>query len=260
MIWDLHCHLSGVSGRTPDERMAQLIEFADRMGIERLCVYMGMKWSFDPTPEDFRKQNDEVIQALSHWHHRAFGFVYLNPKHVQESLDEINRCVRDGPMVGVKLWVAVHCNSKNLDPIIERAAELKAVIFQHTYWKVGGNLPGESTPLDLAELAARHPTVPLICGHTGADWERGIRAIRAHKNVSVDLAGSDPTAGFTEMAVRELGAERVIYGSDAGGRSFASQLAKVYGAQISEAQKKIILGENLRRMMLPILQAKGIKA
>jgi len=260
MIWDLHCHLSGVSGRTPDERMAQLIEFADRMGIERLCVYMGMKWSFDPTPEDFRKQNDEVIQALSHWHHRAFGFVYLNPKHVQESLDEINRCVRDGPMVGVKLWVAVHCNSKNLDPIIERAAELKAVIFQHTYWKIGGNLPGESTPLDMAELAARHPTVPLICGHTGADWERGIRAIRAHKNVSVDLAGSDPTAGFTEMAVRELGAERVIYGSDAGGRSFASQLAKVYGAQISEAQKKIILGENLRRMMLPILQAKGIKA
>src|SRR3712207_6583780 len=32
------------------------------------------------------------------------------------------------------------------------------------------------------------------------------------------------------MAVRELGAERILYGSDAGGRSFASQLAKVTGA------------------------------
>ena len=74
MIWDLHCHLSGVSGRTPDERMAQLIEFADRMGIERICVYMGMRWSSDPKPDDFRQQNDKVIQALSHWHHRAFGF------------------------------------------------------------------------------------------------------------------------------------------------------------------------------------------
>ena len=260
MIWDLHSHLSGVSGRTPDERMFQLIQFADRMGIDRLCVYMGMKWTFDPTPEDFRKQNDEVLQALSHWHHRAFGFVYLNPKYVKESLDEFNRCVRDGPMVGVKLWVAVHCNDKNLDPIIERAAEMKAVIFQHTWFNPLHAKPGESTPLDMAELAARHPTVPLICGHTGGDWEQGVRAVRAHKNVSVDLAGGDPTAGITEMAVRELGVERVIYGSDAGGRSFASQLGKVFGAQIPEREKKLILGENLRRMMLPILQAKGMKA
>src|SRR5436190_14373840 len=132
MIWDLHCHLSGVPGRTPDERMAQLIEFANRMGIERLCVYMGMQWSRHPTPEDFRKQNDEVIQALSHWHDRAFGFVYVNPKYVQESLDEINRCIADGPMVGVKLWVAHPCSAPELDPIVERAAELKAIIFQHT--------------------------------------------------------------------------------------------------------------------------------
>ena len=34
-IWDLHCHLSGVPGLTPDERMGQLLEYADRMGIER---------------------------------------------------------------------------------------------------------------------------------------------------------------------------------------------------------------------------------
>lgn len=259
MIWDLHCHLSGVPGRTPDERMAQLIEIADRMGIERLCVYMGMPWSRDPAPDQLRKENDQVIQALSHWHHRAFGFVYLNPKHVEASLKELDRCVRDGPMMGVKLWVARECSAAELDPIIKRAAELKAVIFQHTWFKAAGNDPGESTPADMAALAARHPTVPLICGHTGGDWERGIRAIRGHRNVSVDLAGSDPVAGFTEMAVRELGAERVIYGSDCGGRSFASQLSKVLGADIPDAAKKLILGENLKRMMLPILTAKGVR-
>ncbi len=260
MIWDLHCHLSGVNGRTPEERMAQLIEFADRMGVDRMCVYMGMNWTQDPSPENFRKQNDEVLQALSHWHHRAFGFVYLNPKYVQESLDELNRCVRDNMMVGVKLWVAEHCNSKDLDRIVERAAELKAVIFQHTWLKIGGNLKGESTPMDLAELAARHPDIPMICGHTGGDWEQGIRAIRAHKNVYSDLAGGDPTSGFAEMAVRELGAERVIYGSDIGGRSFASQLAKVHGAKIPESAKKLIFAENLRHLLLPILKEKGMKA
>jgi len=258
MIWDLHCHLSGVSGRTPEERMAQLVEIADRMGIDRLCVYMGYPWSRDPSPAELRKQNDYVLQAISHWHHRAFGFVYVNPKHAEASLAEIDRCVREGPMTGVKLWVAKECSAAELDPIIKRAAELKAVIFQHTWFKVGGNDPGESTPLDIVQLATRHPTVQMVCGHTGGDWERGIRAIRAHKNLYADLAGSDPTAGYTEMAVRELGAERVIYGSDCGGRSFASQLSKVFGADIPDSARKLILGENLKRLMMPILKAKGV--
>ena len=196
---------------------------------------------------------------MSHWHHRAFGFVYLNPNHLQFSLDELNRCVRDGPMVGVKLWVARRANTPELDPIIERAAALKAVIFQHTWMKTVGNLPGESTSVDLAELARRHPAVPIICGHTGGNWELGIRAIRGVKNLYSDIAGSDPTSGYVEMAVRELGAERVIYGSDVGGRSFASQLGKVMGARIPEAAKNRILALNLRDLMMPILQAKGVR-
>ena len=259
-IWDLHVHLSGVPGATPAERLAQLVAIADRMGIERLCVYMGIPWSRDPKPETFRKENDQVLEAIAKLPDRTFGFVYLNPKHVEESLAELDRCVARGPMVGVKLWVAHRCNAAELDPIIKRAGELQAVIFQHTWLKVAGNDPGESTPDDLVQLAARHPTPPIICGHTGGDWERGIRAIRASKNLYADLAGSDPVAGYTEMAVRELGAERVIYGSDAGGRSFASQLGKVLGAQIPNAAKQLILSGNLRRLLAPILQRKGIKA
>ena len=260
MIWDLHCHLSGVPGRTPDERMAALMRYADRLGIERMCVYMGMSFLQDPSPEQLRQQNDECLQALGHWHDRAFGFVYLSAKHVEASLAELERCVAEGPMVGVKLWVARRCSAAEIDPIIRRAAELKAVIFQHTWFKTDGNYPGESTPQDLAELARRHPQTPLICGHTGGNWEIGLRTVRSLPNVSVDLAGSDPTNGMVEMAVRELGAERVLYGSDAGGRSFASQVAKVRGAQIPEAAKRLILKENLRRMLMPILKAKGIEA
>jgi hypothetical protein len=258
-IWDLHCHLSGVPGDPPEERMARLVEFAERMGIERLCVYMGMQFSKDPTPERFRRENDEVLRAIEKFPDQTFGFVYLNPKYVDASLAELERCVARGPMVGVKLWVALRCSAPELDPIVQRAAELKAVIFQHTWFKLGGSEPGESTPLDMAALAARHPTVPLICGHTGGDWERGIRTIRELKNVYADLAGSDPCAGYTEMAVRELGAERVIYGSDVGGRSFASQLAKVHGAEIPNEAKELIFSGNLRRLMQPILTQKGIK-
>ena len=97
-IWDLHCHLNGQGGRTPDESMARLITLADRMGIDRVVIYLGEPLAVDPSPDELRRQNDQVLQALSHWHHRAFGFVYVSPKHVEASLREIDRCVRDGPI------------------------------------------------------------------------------------------------------------------------------------------------------------------
>jgi len=256
-IWDVHCHLSGVPGTTPQARIQQLLLYADRMRISRLCVSMGMSFVHDPTPDVFRRQNDEVLAAIAAGGDRVMGLVYLNPKYPADSIAELDRCVADGPMVGVKLWVAVRANDPRLDPIVDRAAQLDAPVLQHTWIKATGNLPGESTPMELAELASRHPRAKLICGHSGGDWELGIRAIRAHCNINADLGGGDPVAGITEMAVRELGAERVLYGSDAGERSFASQLAKVQGAAIAEDDKRRILGGNLQQLLAGVLRAKG---
>jgi hypothetical protein len=171
MIWDAHCHLSGVPGRTPQERTDQLLTFADRLGIEKIVLCMGMQWSADPKPDDLRQQNDHVLAAVRHRPNRVFGFVYLNPNYLEASLAELERCVAKGPMVGVKLWIARHCNAPELDPIVKRASELKAPILQHTYIKITGNLPEESTPMELAELARRHPDVSFIGAHTGGDWE-----------------------------------------------------------------------------------------
>ena len=160
-------------------------------------------------------------------------------------------------MVGVKLWVGKRCNAPELDPIVERAMALQAPILQHTWLKVGGNGPGESSPYDVVELAGRHPRASLICGHTGGDWEQGIPVVRDAKNVVIEIAGSDPTAGFVEMAVRELGEDRILFGSDAGGRSYGSQLGKVLGADISVDARRKILAGNLQRLLRPMLQAKG---
>jgi predicted TIM-barrel fold metal-dependent hydrolase len=176
-------------------------------------------------------------------------------------MQEFDRCVQDGPMIGVgELEIDKRCNAPELDAIVERAVSMKAPILQHTWLKTTGNEPGESTPNDLVELARRHPDATFICGHTGGDWERGIRMIRDTKNIAAEIAGSDPTSGFLEMAVRELGPERVVYGSDVGGRSFASQVGKVMGADIPESAKALVLGENLRRIFTPILRAKGYHA
>src|SRR3954452_12395975 len=100
-IWDVHCHLPAFAGRTPEEKMATLLDYAARMGIARVCVSMGLNLLTHPTPDRLRQQNDEVLAALAHHNARAFGFCYVSGQHVEASLREIDRCIRDGPMVGV---------------------------------------------------------------------------------------------------------------------------------------------------------------
>jgi predicted TIM-barrel fold metal-dependent hydrolase len=244
-IWDCHVHLnSGVSGPV-EKQVDELLMYADRVGIARLVIFI--------------RNNDDVLKAIAYSPRRIMGFVYVDPKQTEKSLRDMDRCVRDGPMVGVKLAVDMRCNRPELDPIVRRAVELNVPVLQHCYRRVGDNWEGESSPADLAELAARHPDATFICSHTGNDWERGVRQIRAAKNVLAELCGSDPTAGFAEAMVREVGAERVIWGSDGGARSFASQLAKVLSADLPEETKRLILGGNLRRLLKPIFEKKGVR-
>jgi uncharacterized protein len=259
-IWDVHSHFEAVRGDTPEARMEVLVRHMDRLGIERLILSQGYgKYISHPTPRQVREENDRIMRAVRYFPDRAYGAVFLSPDDVDFSLQEFDRCVRDGPMVSVgELQTDVRCNSPKLDPIVERAISMNVPILQHTWLKTQGNEPGESTPFDLVELAKRHPQGKFICGHTGGTWELGIRAIRDTKNIYAEIAGSDPTSGFTEMAVRELGAERVIYGSDVGGRSFASQIAKVIGADLPDSAKGLILGGNLRRLLQPSLKAKAL--
>ncbi len=260
-IWDQHAHLGSVPGDTPEERMAFLVKCMDRIGVERLIISQGYSDDQHPNPpEQFRRENDRVMRAVKAFPDRAYGSVYLTPALLDFSMQELNRCVRVGPMVMIgEIEADARCNVPAMDPIAEWAAANEVVILQHEWIKADGNEPGESSPFDVVELARRHPKLQIVCAHTGGNWELGIRAIRATKNVYCGLAGSDPTSGYVEMAVRELGAERVIYGSDVGGRSFASQIAKVEGANISESEKKLILGGNLRRLLTPMLQKKGYK-
>lgn len=260
-IWDGHCHMEGFEGRTPAERMQNMLRYADLMGVEGMSVFLGMEFTFHAGAAAMRRQNDDVMEAVKHSHGRAVGYAFMDPDYLDDCLDEINRCVRDGPLVGLKFEfdTPALANSPPLDRLMERATELEAVVMHHTYIKTTGNMLGESTPVELAELARRHPSARIVCGHTGATWELGIPPLRRLPNVYADLSGSDPTSGFTEMAVRELGAERITFGSDIGGRSFASQLAKVMGADIPRSALPLIMGENLRRLLRPICQAKGVE-
>ena len=128
---------------------------------------------------------------------------------------------------------------------------------QHTWFKTGGKQgPGESTPAELAKLAARFPEQQFICAHAGGEWQRGIRAVRTSPNILVETSGFDASAGFIEMAVRELGPWRIIFGSHLPSRSLGTELSKITAVNIPNGDKKLILGENYRTLLRPILKTK----
>ncbi|MHC4874732.1 MAG: amidohydrolase family protein, partial [Planctomycetota bacterium] len=87
--------------------------------------------------------------------------------------------------------------------------------------------------------------VKIIAAHINANWPvtKGIMK-STNSNFNIDISGCYPEAGVIEQIVDEIGADRVIYGSDFTGRSLPSQIAKVELANLSDEDKEKILWKN----------------
>ena len=225
--------------------------------FEKLCYFahVGIGTTTDAELEQkLQDHPDLILKPLLLWPEKLLGMIQLNPNNVQRSLAAIDRWLGDGPMLGVYFPGsgpgALVCTHRNFNPLVERILELKGVIMQHTWLKTGGKQgPGESTPAELAVLARRFPEQKFICAHAGGEWEHGIRAVRNSPNILVETSGFDATAGFIEMAVRELGSQRIVFGSHLPSRSLGTELGKIIGADVSEQVKHQILGENYRKLL-----------
>ncbi len=234
----------------------------ERAGLVRSCIHLHVgAGTARPEFEDRIRGNPaEIRSLLGQRSDRLLGIARLNGDDVPRALDIIEQWIARGPMVGV-CFVAgkLSCDHPNYDPLVRRLAELGALIVQLNWYNIlQGEGPGVSTPAKLAVLAARHPGVTFISGHAGGEWEKGIRAVRAQPNILVETSGFDPTTGFVDMAVKELGAHRVVFGSHLPGRGLGTEFAKVLGAAISDADKELIFCDNLRHQLGPILRRKGL--
>jgi len=253
MIIDCHVHIGAWMRRfdgSEGDPVPEMVARARLHGIERLWVSsLGTRgYTADAPIEDVRASNDFVRRAIAAFPESIQGLCYVNPRHGQAALDEIERCVADGPFVGIKLWISCKANDPLVDPILERAAELGAPVLQHAWYKRVGQMEFESTPAEVAEAGRRHPGVSLIMAHLMGAGERGVLEIAPVPNVLVDTSGGDPEGGLVEYAVRQLGAERVVFGSDAPGRSYGVQLGKVLAAGITPEQRELILHGNHERI------------
>jgi predicted TIM-barrel fold metal-dependent hydrolase len=268
-IWDIHYHgfMSGGIRAHEDN-----LFYVERMGIERMLSLDIAGTTADPLGSSFSAERKrEIREYLEKNSDRVSGLIPIDPTQPIESCRKMEEWIRQGPCIGIKYYGGnpggVVCSHPDNDAIIRLAAELNALIYIHTWMKIGGqprrpggvNERGESTPMDVALLAERFPSVPLICGHSGGDWELGVRAVRRHENVYIEFSGSDPHSGQVDYTVRELGPGRLIWGGHGPSRSYSTELSKVLDADLNHEQRLQIFGGNLRRIAGAIFRQKGYK-
>jgi uncharacterized protein len=267
-IWDIHYHgLWEGNFRQHEETLF----YVERMGIERMLSLDIVGTPTDPLGDTVpAEKKQEVRRFLEDHTDRVSGLIPIDPGQPRESCEKMNEWIRNGPCVGIKYYGGnprgITCSHQNNAPIIELAAELQALVYIHTWMIVGGeprrpggaNQAGESTPMDVALLAHRYPDVPLICGHSGGDWQLGVRAVRPCPNVLIEFSGSDPHSGQVDYTLAQIGVERLVWGGHGPSRSYSTELSKVLDADLNDDERFQVFGGNLRRIAAPIFRNKGL--
>ena len=248
MIIDVHVHVFGDAHWDEDAVLAA----ACRAGVDRVIVScLGLDgYHAGCTIEEIADAN-RCTRDFVHRHKGfAWGLAYANPVHGARGLKVLRHELNGRGIVGVKLWTDCRASDERVFPIVEQAIRRRMPVLQHAWLKTHAPQgPGESRPADVAELARRYPEAIIMMPHLAGNQARGLREVAAYRNVILDTAGSDPEAGVVEAAYRLVGARRLVFGSDAPGRSFASQIAKVAGSRIPERAKRAVMGENIGRIL-----------
>ena len=129
------------------------------------------------------------------------------------------------------------------------AAEHKAVVLTHS-----GN--ANSPPADFLPFADAHPEVTLILAHIGNsdgdDLRDQIRAVEASRlgNVYADTSSMRSMfSGLIEWAVKTVGSEQILFGTDTPLYFSSAQRARIDHAEISEEDKCRILRGNAERIL-----------
>jgi len=252
---DCHMHVNGRRQNWGWADNDKIIDAADRLGIDKLCCSIPIVYGM-PKPGECEECNNDVLETMRRYPERIMGYCYVNPGYQKESLEEIERCVVKYNMMGIKLYNQYKCSDLIVYPVIEKAIELGIPILEHAGYITdppqAEQQPNISHAGDFAKLSSIYPEAMLIEAHLGGggDWEWAIKTLRHSPGVYLDTSGSVIDEGMIEMAVRELGINRMLFGTD---MTMEGGAGKVMGARLSDDDRERIFWKN----MAGILEKRG---
>ncbi len=247
LIIDIHCHdLIGPEPEDMHGRMPRLLESADAFGVSRLVILGNvLRYGVRAGPDEIRTINNATIERVSVCPERLIGFCFINPVLDPGFIrEEIDRCVCEHGLQGIKLEIDLNARDERMSTVMEKTIEHDIPLLHHAWYVTGGGQEFSSEPHDIAVLARKYPEARIIMAHLSGCGMRGVQDVAACSNVWVDTSGSQPVAGLVEYAVREIGADRILYGSDVPVRDFSVQIGRIFGADIRTSDRERILWKN----------------
>lgn len=174
-------------------------------------------------------------------------YVIVNPLQ-PETYDQAREMLKSPYCVGIKIHPEEHAYriSDCGNELFSFFEEVDAPVMTHS------GCPG-SLPAAFVHFANKYPKVRMLLAHLGngagdsGKVDLQVRAVQAaeHGNLWVDTSSARSILpGLIEWAVEELGAERLLFGSDTPLYHVALQRTRIEMAEISDEAKRMILREN----------------
>ncbi len=153
-----------------------------------------------------------------------------------------------------------HRIAEDLDAMMRVLNEYKIPVMFPTAWTQFGTRLYHGLPLFIDDLAERYPDVPIILVKMGRGYsfifEMCLAVAFKHENIFLETSQARPE--HIKQAVSELGADRVVFGTDWTGtwRSLYAPKGGIYkvnietieSAGLSDEQKQWVLGKTTARM------------
>jgi uncharacterized protein len=241
MIIDAHVHIGKSTRLQIDADAGMLVRIADELGIDRICCT-----DLTALFYDMHEGNRLLAGAMKRYPDRILGYASLHSTRFgRAALDELERCRNDYGMRGLKIYSTPEISIAEplMIPILEKCVELSFPILAHT------------TPQECEYLLGHVPEAKLMMAHAGAqpfskgDWNRAIVAAKTFENLYLETASSTIDTGFLETCVAELGASRIVFGTDTPLLDPWAQIAKIRDTRITAVERNLIMGGNILRLM-----------
>jgi predicted TIM-barrel fold metal-dependent hydrolase len=242
-VIDSHCHMGLGSGfYVPSHDPAEMLGLADKLGIDILCVsHMA---SIGP---DCAFGNDRIAEGVRRFPERFVGYAVVNPRYPEEVEPELARCFGELGMKGIKIHATSHgdypLDESGYEPVWQYSEKLDVPVLI--------DVPdGGYERLD--RVCRKYPKAKIMLAHSGGSYkmaEKSINLAKKHPGVYLEITYTPRPYGMIEYLVEQIGADRVLYGSDWAYRDPRSQLGWAGYARIPLSDKKKILGGNMAGLL-----------
>ena len=250
---DMHCHVKDHETEAEERASCeQLIEAGSMLGIGEYWCSAPITGGAMADIEQIRVNNDSVLRAVQRYSDRIRGMCFVIAGQYQTALDEVNRCL-DAGMIGIKLYNQYTIDDPAVAPVIELAIERGVPILEHAgFIEAREHLdlqPLISNGRHFAAANERYPEAMLIHAHIGGggDGEQSLRWIGdTSQHLYCDVSGSNLDDGQVELAVSDLGPERVLFGTDG---TMCGSVGKVIDATLDDEVRRSIFRGNAEAIL-----------